>query len=61
MRKNLLPLLAALLAAAATAGLATADDADRGKHHHRAASTYAIGLWGDLPYTTSRPRPGYRT
>jgi hypothetical protein len=58
MRKNLLPLLAALLAAAATAGIATADDADRRKHHPRAASTYAIGLWGDLPYNDEQTTTG---
>ena len=57
MRKNILPLLAALLAAAATAGLATADDGDRGKHRDRSA-TYSIGLWGDLPYNDEQTTTG---
>lgn len=49
MRKHLVPLLAALIAAALTAALATARDG----HHASAksASAYAIGFWGDVPYS----------
>src|SRR5919199_909863 len=55
MRKYLMPLLAALLAAAATAGAALADH--RGaEHRHRHA--YAIGLWGDLPYSALQKTAG---
>src|SRR4051812_49820250 len=50
MRRLLIPTLAALLAAAATAGIALAGR-DHDHHGHRAAR-YAIGLWGDLPYST---------
>ncbi len=50
MRRLLIPTLAALLAAAATAGIALAGR-DHDHHGHR-ADTYAIGLWGDLPYST---------
>ena len=57
MRNHLLPLLAALLAAAATAGLATAAD-DDGKRGDRSASPYAIGLWGDLPYNDEQTTTG---
>ena len=50
MRRLLVPTLAALLAAAATAGIAVAG---RGHDHHGDRhDTYAIGLWGDLPYST---------
>jgi hypothetical protein len=51
MRRLLVPTLAALLAAAATAGIAVAG---RGHHDHHGdrSHTYAIGLWGDLPYST---------
>jgi hypothetical protein len=44
MNRFLVPTLAALLAAAATAGFAAAGHG----HHH--GDTYSIGLWGDLPY-----------
>src|SRR5919112_398457 len=48
MRRLLVPTLAALLAAAATAGIAVAGRGHDRHHDH----TYAIGLWGDLPYST---------
>jgi hypothetical protein len=49
MRRLLVPTLAAVLAAAATATVATAGRSHHdGRHHHSA--TYALGLWGDLPY-----------
>jgi hypothetical protein len=51
MRRLLTPALAALLAAAATAGLAVADrPGGDGPGRHRGHDGYAIGLWGDLPY-----------
>jgi hypothetical protein len=60
MRKMLLPVLAALITAAITAGLATGgglsggdDNQGRGDH-----GTYAIGLWGDLPYSTLQATVG---
>ena len=51
MKNHLMPILAAVLAAAATAGVATASH--RGAHHagRAGAHPYAIGLWGDLPYS----------
>jgi hypothetical protein len=52
MRVPLTPLLASLLAAAATAGVATADHG-RGDDPHgggRSERSYSVGLWGDLPY-----------
>jgi len=59
MRSYLLPLLASLIAAAATAGLATAgkdDDDDRGGD--RSARSYEVGLWGDLPYSEEQRTVG---
>ncbi len=52
MRRIITPTLAALLAVAITAGLATAD---RSHHFER---SYAIGLWGDLPYSTTQATVG---
>ena len=57
MRKHLVPLLAALLAAAATASFALADQqAAHGRHGH--PSAYAIGLWGDMPYNADQQTTG---
>jgi hypothetical protein len=61
MRRYLTPTLAALLAAAATAGIATADH--RGSDRGRAGgdegrSSYSIGLWGDLPYSDVQKTTG---
>ncbi len=56
MRRHLLPLLAALIAAAATAGLSFADDDQGGRD--RANRAYAIGLWGDLPYSATQRESG---
>jgi hypothetical protein len=57
MRKHLLPLLAALLAAAATASFALADQqAGHGRHGH--SSAYSIGLWGDMPYNADQQTVG---
>ena len=52
MHRSLPPIVAALLAAAATAGVAMAD---RGHDdHHGRADAYSIGLWGDLPYNDAQ-------
>jgi hypothetical protein len=54
MRNYATPLLAALLAAAATAGVATAGrthGAAGAGHPRNAHGSYSIGLWGDLPYS----------
>ena len=49
LRKLLLPTAAALAAAAITAGLATGGGLHHGGGNHD--DRYAIGLWGDLPYS----------
>jgi hypothetical protein len=54
MRRYLLPLLAALIAAACAAALATAADGDG----QRASSPYAIGFWGDVPYSQEQKETG---
>src|ERR1700712_713407 len=59
MRMSFMPVLASLLAAAATAGVATADrggsdDRVGGEH----AGSYSIGLWGDLPYNDAQKTVG---
>ena len=53
MRNYATPLLAAVLAAAATAGVASAGThLTAGDDHHRDGDrSYSIGLWGDLPYS----------
>ena len=58
MRRYLIPTLAALLAAAGTAGIATAGHRSGNAHHHHSAS-YAIGLWGDLPYSNGNSDTAY--
>ena len=52
MRIPIAPVIASLLAAAATAGVAMADHGPGDGHpgDDRGASRYSIGLWGDLPY-----------
>ena len=59
MRRFITPTLAALLAAAITGGLAMAD---RGSHSARHFGEfdrpYAIGLWGDLPYSPTQATVG---
>jgi hypothetical protein len=57
-RRHAHTLLAALLAAAATAGVALAsgeDDDRRGRGH---GSTYDVGLWGDVPYSDQQETSG---
>ena len=60
MRKLLMPMLAAAIAAAVTAGLASGGQLglkdDGGSNHKN--SEYAIGLWGDLPYSTTQATTG---
>jgi|SRR3954451_23127217 hypothetical protein len=55
MRRYLIPTLAALLAAAASATLA-------GAHRHPSSShrggAYSIGLWGDVPYSDTQKTTG---
>jgi hypothetical protein len=57
MRRYLIPIAAALLSAAATAGVATAGHGTAGqaREHH----SYAIGLWGDLPYSNGNSDTTY--
>jgi hypothetical protein len=54
MRIPYAPVIASLLAAAATAGLAAAN---HGANEH-AARSYSIGLWGDLPYNDAQKTVG---
>ncbi len=61
MRKYLLPLLAALLAAAATTSISLADRGGDGRDRDddgKGKSAYAIGLWGDLPYSELQKTAG---
>jgi hypothetical protein len=59
MRIPFLPVLASLLAGAATAGVAAADHAHG--DDHRPGGAYAIGLWGDLPYNDAQKTVGVPT
>src|SRR5215510_2652028 len=59
LRRWLLTAAAAVIAAAITAGLATGDTSrgkgdDDGDEH----GAYAIGLWGDLPYSDAQALTG---
>jgi hypothetical protein len=54
MRKALWPAVAALLAAAVTAGLAAGGNGETNKKTFE----YAIGLWGDLPYSDVQATTG---
>jgi hypothetical protein len=62
MRLPFAPLVASLLAAAAVAAIAAADDGPGGPGTDRAAldgeRSYAIGLWGDLPYNDTQKTVG---
>jgi hypothetical protein len=60
MRKVLIPLLVAAVAAAVTAGLAAGgglDFGNDGRTNHKDFE-YAIGLWGDLPYSDLQATTG---
>jgi hypothetical protein len=59
MHRHLITLTAALCAAAATGGLAIASHGS--VHAHRTgngAERYAIGLWGDVPYSDQQKTVG---
>ena len=56
MRKMVLPILAALITAAVTAGLAAGNGG--GNNDREDHGTYAIGLWGDLPYSDAQATVG---
>lgn len=49
MRRSIVPAVAAVLAAGATAGLATAREEHAPVRH--AGGSYDLGLWGDVPYS----------
>jgi hypothetical protein len=57
MRRHLIPIIAALCAAATTAGLATASNSGKARKAD-GSSAYAIGLWGDLPYNDTQKTVG---
>ena len=54
MRKLAWPTLAAMIAAAAVAGLAVGGSGET----NRTSFKYAIGLWGDLPYSDAQATTG---
>jgi hypothetical protein len=61
MRRYLTPILAALLAAAATAtaGLATGEHGgSQGRDDEHSGRGYSIGLWGDVPYSDLQKTTG---
>jgi hypothetical protein len=60
MRNPLTALLASLLAAAATAGVAVADRGgpDQSRGGDDRARTSSIGLWGDMPYNDAQKTAG---
>jgi hypothetical protein len=59
MRKLVMPIIGALLAAAITAGIATGTQLDgRDDSEGGGGNTYAIGLWGDLPYSDLQATTG---
>jgi hypothetical protein len=57
MRRYLIPTLAAIVAAGLTTAVATADRSSG--HDERGDGTYAIGLWGDLPYANGNADTAY--
>jgi hypothetical protein len=57
MSRLLIPVLAAAIAASATAALAIAGGADRDRSGGR-ASPYSVGVWGDLPYSPEQTTTG---
>ncbi len=57
MRKFIVPTLAALLTVAVTAGFAMGGLADRGERN-KTDFVYAIGLWGDFPYSELQATTG---
>jgi hypothetical protein len=58
MNRMLVPVAAALAAAAITAGLASGGGVGARDDGGRGPSAYAIGLWGDLPYSDEQATTG---
>ena len=60
MRLPVAPIIASLLTAAATAGVAAADHGPNGDRQNGGGETraYSIGLWGDLPYNDTQKTVG---
>jgi len=58
MRKLVMPIIGALLAAAITAGIATGTRLNGRDDSEGGGNTYAIGLWGDLPYSDLQATTG---
>jgi len=56
MRRLLVPFLAVLVLAGAAAGIAAAVGADQ--NQNKKTFEYAIGLWGDLPYSDLQAQTG---
>ena len=54
MRRVLIPTLAGLVLAGVAAGIAIANKAETNNNNFK----YAIGLWGDLPYSAVQEDPG---
>jgi hypothetical protein len=57
MSRLLIPVLAAVMAAAATAGLAIAGR-DHGERGGGSGSPHAVGVWGDVPYSPEQVTTG---
>ncbi|MDX6597302.1 MAG: hypothetical protein QOE87_1189 [Gaiellales bacterium] len=58
LRRLLVPMLAALLAAAVTTGIAVASGWHDQRSHESDSRAYAVGLWGDLPYSSVQAATG---
>jgi hypothetical protein len=58
MRKLFMPILASLIAAALTAGIAVASRLDDDGRTNDRNFQYAIGVWGDLPYSDIQQNVG---
>lgn len=57
IRRLLIPTIAAMLAAAITTAVAIGGTSSS-KRHGRADTSYAVGLWGDLPYNALQATVG---
>ena len=58
MRRFIAPIVCALLAAGAAAAVAGADRDHSGPDHGREGESFAVGLWGDLPYSDIQKNAG---
>lgn len=58
MRRFIAPLICALLAAGATTAVAVADRDQAGPNQHGDGESFAVGLWGDLPYSDLQKNTG---